>query len=98
MAETEQIDGAGIQKAAQGGVGVPGSGPTEKALTALSGVRERLMAIPAQKRTWLIASVVFLAAMCAAMVWFAGRPDWRILFTGLDGKDAQQVAQELAAA
>jgi flagellar M-ring protein FliF len=99
MAETEQIDGAGIQKAAaQGGVGVPGSGPAEKALTALSGVRERLMAIPAQKRTWLIASVVFLAAMCAAMVWFAGRPDWRILFTGLDGKDVQQVAQELAAA
>lgn len=97
MAETEQ-GGAGIQKAAQGGAGVPGSGPAEKALTMLSAMRERLMAIPPQKRTWLIASAVFLAAMCAAMVWFAGRPDWRILFTGLDGKDAQQVAQELAAA
>jgi flagellar M-ring protein FliF len=98
MAETEQTGGAGIQKAAQAGAGVPGSGPAEKALTMLSAMRERLMAIPAQKRTWLIASVVFLAAMCAAMIWFAGRPDWRILFTGLDGKDAQQVAQELAAA
>jgi flagellar M-ring protein FliF len=98
MAETEQTGGAGIQKAAQAGAGVPGSGPAEKALTMLSTMRERLMAMPAQKRTWLIASAVFLAAMCAAMVWFAGRPDWRILFTGLDGKDAQQVAQELAAA
>jgi flagellar M-ring protein FliF len=41
---------------------------------------------------------VFLAAMCAAMIWFAGRPDWRVLFSGLDGKDVQQVSQELAAA
>jgi flagellar M-ring protein FliF len=59
---------------------------------------ERLKAMPAGKRTWLIASGVFLAAMCAGMVWFAGRPDWRVLFSGLDGKDVQQVAQELSAA
>ena len=56
------------------------------------------MAMPAGKRTWLIASAVFLAAMCAGTVWFAGRPDWRVLFSGLDGKDVQQVSQELAAA
>jgi flagellar M-ring protein FliF len=41
---------------------------------------------------------VFLAAMCAGMLWFAGRPDWRVLFSGLDGKDVQQVSQELTAA
>jgi flagellar M-ring protein FliF len=64
----------------------------------VSAMRERLMAMPAQKRTWLIASILFLAAMCAGMIWFAERPDWRILFSGLDGKDSQQVAQELAAA
>ncbi len=56
------------------------------------------MAMPPGKRTWLIASVVFLAAMCAGMLWFAERPDWRVLFSGLDGKDVQQVSQELAAA
>jgi flagellar M-ring protein FliF len=61
-------------------------------------MRERLMAMPAGKRTWLIASGVFLAAICVAMIWFAGRPDWRVLFSGLDGKDVQQVEQELAAA
>jgi flagellar M-ring protein FliF len=64
----------------------------------VSAMRERVMAMPAQRRTWLIASAVFLAAMCAGMIWFAERPDWRVLFSGLDGKDAQQVAQELAAA
>jgi flagellar M-ring protein FliF len=61
-------------------------------------MRERLMAMPAGKRTWLIAAGVFLAAVCAGMAWFAGRPDWRVLFSGLDGKDVQQVSQELAAA
>jgi len=97
MAETEQAGGAGIQRAAQGGAGVSG-GPAEKVLAMLSAMRERVMAMPAGKRTWLIASAVFVAAMCAGMIWFAERPDWRVLFSGLDGKDSQQVAQELAAA
>jgi flagellar M-ring protein FliF len=63
-----------------------------------SAMRERLMAMPAAKRTWLLAAGLFLAAVCAGMIWFAGRPDWRVLFNGLDAKDVQQVSQELAAA
>lgn len=98
MAETEQVGGAGMQRAGQAGAGVSGVGPAEKALAMVSAMRTRLMAMPAGKRTWLIASAVFLAAMCAGMAWFAGRPDWRVLFSGLDGKDMQQVSQELAAA
>jgi flagellar M-ring protein FliF len=97
MAETEQVGGAGMQRAGQAGAGA-GGGPAEKALAMAAGMRERLMAMPAGKRTWLIASGVFLAAICAGMMWFAGRPDWRVLFSGLDGKDVQQVSQELAAA
>jgi flagellar M-ring protein FliF len=98
MAETEQVGGAGMQRAGQTNAGITGGGPAEKALAMASGMRERLMAMPAGKRTWLIASAVFLAAMCAGMIWFAERPDWRVLFSGLDGKDVQQVSQELAAA
>ncbi|MCU1250904.1 MAG: flagellar M-ring protein FliF [Edaphobacter sp.] len=98
MAETEQVGGAGMQRAGEGGAGLAGGGPAEKALAMAAAMRERLMAMPAGKRTWLIASGVFLAAMCAGMIWFAGRPDWRVLFSGLDGKDVQQVSQELAAA
>jgi flagellar M-ring protein FliF len=97
MAETERTGGVGMQRAAQGGA-VASEGPAEKALAMVSAMRERLMAMPTQKRTWLIASVLFLAAMCAGMIWFAERPDWRVLFSGLDGKDSQQVSQELAAA
>src|SRR5260370_20737341 len=98
MAETEQVGGAGMQRVGEAGAGVTSGGPAEKALAMAAAMRERLMAMPAGKRTWLIASGVFLAAMCAGMVWFAGRPDWRVLFRGLDGKDVQQVWEELAAA
>jgi flagellar M-ring protein FliF len=98
MAETEQVGGVGMQRTGQAGANVAGGGPAEKALAIASAMRGRLMAMPAGKRTWLIASAVFLAAMCAGMIWFAERPDWRVLFSGLDGKDVQQVSQELAAA
>jgi flagellar M-ring protein FliF len=98
MAETEQVGGAGMQRAGQTSASVAGGGPAEKALAMAAAMRERLKAMPAGKRTWLIASAVFLAAVCAGMMWFAGRPDWRVLFSGLDGKDVQQVSQELAAA
>ena len=63
-----------------------------------SALRDRLMEMPSAKRTWLIASAAFLAAVCVGMMWFAQRPDWKTLFNGLDGKDTQQVSQELAAA
>jgi flagellar M-ring protein FliF len=44
------------------------------------------------------ASALLVAAICAGMVWYAGRTDWRVLFSGLDSKDTQQIAQELTAA
>jgi flagellar M-ring protein FliF len=99
MAEADQAGTAGLQRSAQGGgAAVVGGGPTEKILAMVAGIRQRMMALPTGKRNWLLASVAFLAAMCVGMAWYAGRPDWRVLFSGLDGKDVQQVSQELAAA
>lgn len=98
MAETEQAGGAGMQRAGQIGAAATSGSPLENAMAMASTARQRLKEMPAGKRTCLIATAAFLAAMCAAMVWFAGRPDWRVLFSGLEGKDVQQVSQELAAA
>ena len=99
MAETEQAEAAGLQRVGQAGATGGGAAtPGGKALAMVDGLRQRVMALPAGKRTWLIASVAFLAAVCAGMMWYAGRTDWRVLFSGLDGKDVQQVSQELAAA
>ena len=97
MAEKEQMGGTEIQRSAQGATAEP-EGSLEKAQAVALAAWQRLMALPAAKRNWLIASVLFLAAVCAGMMWFAGRPDWRVLFSGLEGKDVQQVSQELSAA
>ncbi len=73
-------------------------GPAEKALAMAVGDARAGDGNAGGEADVVDCSAAFLAAMCAAMVWFAGRPDWRVLFSGLDGKDVQQVSQELAAA
>ncbi len=74
------------------------SGAGQRALAVVAQARGKFEAMPAQRRTWLMAGGAMLLAAIAAMVWYAGRPDYRVLYSGLDGKDVQQVAQELGAA
>ncbi len=69
-----------------------------KGLALVSQARVRFGALPERRRQWLMVGAGLLIASVAAMVWYAGRPDWRVLFSGLDGKDVAQVSQELAAA
>ena len=76
----------------------PQSGPAQRALMVVSQARGHLAAMPAGRRSWLLGGGTMLLAVVAAMVWYAGRPDWRVLFSGLENKDVQQVAQELGAA
>ena len=90
---------AGISKTQEGtGVGGIAGFSLERVMPALKALRIRVMGLPAGKRNWLTASILFLVAVCAGMAWYAGRSDWRVLFSGLDGKDVQQVTQELAGA
>lgn len=93
MAEKEQQQGAALEKVDRAGASAAG-----RAMAEVSALRERVMSLPAGKRTWLVAAVAFVAAMAAAMAWYAGRTDWKPLFNGLEGRDVQQVSQELAAA
>ena len=80
-----------MAEAEQGGV-------AEKTLAVMAQARGKFEAMPPQRRTWLVASGAMFLAVVAAMVWYAGRPDYRVLYSGLDGKDLQQVTQELGAA
>jgi flagellar M-ring protein FliF len=95
MAETVQTEGGELQRAESA---IPASGMVARAAAAVSSVRDRVMSLPAGRRNSLLAFTAFIAAMAVAMMWYAGRRDWKPLFTGLDGKDVQQVSQELAAA
>lgn len=97
MAETAQ--GAGIErKPAAGAAGNATPGPAERVLNALKNIGERLTTLPPGKRNALIASVAVVLAVCSGIAWYVGRPDWKVLFSGLDSKDIQQVSGELAAA
>ncbi|QHN03921.1 flagellar M-ring protein FliF [Granulicella sp. WH15] len=78
--------------------GTTSGGVMQQANKLLSGARTRWGAIPDQRRPWMIAGVAMIAALVAGMFWYAERPDWRVLFSGLESKDTQQVSQELAAA
>jgi hypothetical protein len=102
MADTGQVETAGLQKAGVNATGAAGGAaattPAAKAVAMATAMQERVMALPVGKRNGLLASVAFLTAVVAAMIWYVGRTDWRVLFTGLDGKDVQQVSQELGAA
>ncbi|HKF46279.1 MAG TPA: flagellar basal-body MS-ring/collar protein FliF [Terracidiphilus sp.] len=51
-----------------------------------------------QQRTWAIVSGALLGALAVFLVWYAFRPDWRVLYADLDPEDARQVGQELTAA
>ena len=67
--------------------------------TVLAGkTRAWLAAMHPARRRQLGAAVLFGGAVIAALFWYANRPDWRPLYSGLESKDLQQVAQELSAA
>ncbi|QNI35267.1 flagellar basal-body MS-ring/collar protein FliF [Edaphobacter albus] len=98
MSETTQEERSGLQRAAEPAMSIPGHTAVDR-LTSIAGeLWSKVSGLPTGKRTWLMASITFIAAVAIAMVWYAGRKDWRMLFTGLDGRDAQQVSQELASA
>ncbi len=61
-------------------------------------LRSTIGALPAERRRWLGAGLLLIVAVVAGMSWYTTRPDWRVLFSGLDAKDVQSVSQELAAA
>jgi flagellar M-ring protein FliF len=64
----------------------------------VNNLTERLRLIAPERRPWLIAAATMIVAVTAGMMWYASRPDWRTLFSGLESKDMQQVESELAAA
>ena len=77
---------------------LPAGGATQQVVEGFRHARERVMALPVRRRNLLLGGGLFVLAGCAALMWFWQRPDWRVLFSGLDGKDVQTVSSELAAA
>ncbi|HUZ04495.1 MAG TPA: flagellar basal-body MS-ring/collar protein FliF [Acidobacteriaceae bacterium] len=60
--------------------------------------RERAGVFSGRQQLGMAASVAILLAAVGGMLWLAVKPDMRVLLSGLEAKDAQQVEQELGLA
>lgn len=50
-----------------------------------------------RQRMSLVVSAALTVAAVGSIVWWARQPSWTVLYTGVDGKEAQQIVQELQA-
>lgn len=68
----------------------------EERLTAnTQALRARFGNMSPRQRWGLLASAAVLLVVGGGMIWLAFRPDMRVLMSGLEARDAQQVEQEL---
>ncbi|HET9099292.1 MAG TPA: flagellar basal-body MS-ring/collar protein FliF [Acidobacteriaceae bacterium] len=85
------------------------STPTPSSAIVKTGIEERLSAntralrarfgnMSSRQRWAFLASLAVLLAVGGGMIWLAVRPDMRVLMSGLEARDAQQVEQELTEA
>ena len=79
---------------------VSGTGmvPMRRAVEVVGGLRVRWGALGVGRRRSLSAGMVLVVLSALGLAWYMGRPDWRVLFSGLEGRDVAQVSQELGAA
>ncbi len=96
MAEAGQNPGTGLEKQPAPFGAELAFGPKLGALATHIG--QRLRAMPARQRVWLGVTALIATGVAVAMLWLAMRPDWRVLYSGMDAKDMQQVGSQLAAA
>jgi flagellar M-ring protein FliF len=73
-------------------------GGAAQAMAIVARGRAAFASMPQPKRTRLIAGAMLIAAACAAVAWWGSRTEWKTLYSGMEGRDAQQVEGELAAA
>ena len=73
-------------------------GGMAQVMAVVSRGRAAFTAMPQPKRTRLIVCAMVIAAACAAVAWWGSKTDWKTLYSGMEGRDVQQVEGELAAA
>jgi flagellar M-ring protein FliF len=73
--------------------------PLDERLIALTGVvANRLKGMSSQQRLWTILSGGVALLALTGVLWYASRPDWRVLYAGLDPQDSREMATQLTAA
>lgn len=76
----------------------PGTALERRFVAGTQALHQRLSALPGRQRWIMLGSICLLLAIAGGMLYLAFRPDMRVLLSGLEARDAQQVEQELTAA
>ncbi|MGA9672447.1 MAG: flagellar basal-body MS-ring/collar protein FliF [Terracidiphilus sp.] len=88
--------GTQLQKSAPATPGQPGLTDRLAGLWALGRVHWAEMQAP--QRVWTIVAGLLIASLTGGLIWYAMRPDWKVLYANLDPEDARQTGQVLTQA
>lgn len=75
-----------------------GATPDQGAAALWSNAKAAYGRLDARQRLWAAVAAGLVLAAAAGLLWYAARPDWRVLYTGLDAGDAREIAASLTAA
>jgi flagellar M-ring protein FliF len=78
---------------------IPGKAPMGSGL-GLVWTRGRILwaGMEPRQRAWATTAAALLAGLAGFLIWYAVRPDWRVLYADLDPDDARQIGQALTQA
>ena len=88
--------GTQLQKNAPAPPGQPELTDRMAALWTLG--RVRWAGMQTVQRVWAVVAALLIAALTGGLIWYAMRPDWRVLYANLDPEDARQTGQVLTQA
>jgi flagellar M-ring protein FliF len=57
-----------------------------------------LLRLDSRQRLWAVLTGVLVFGAAGGLIWYAARPDWRVLYAGLDPRDAREIAAGLTSA
>jgi flagellar M-ring protein FliF len=76
----------------------PGAVPEARALALWRSAKAAAASLEPRQRLWAAAAAGSVLALAAGLIWYAARPDLRVLYAGLDAQDAREIASALTAA
>lgn len=75
-----------------------GSTTASRGQAVVAALHERWTAMEPARRLLLALSIAALLTLSGISVWWSSRPDWRVVFSGMDGRDTAMLQQQLTAA
>lgn len=75
-----------------------GATPDNRAATLWANAAAAVGRLDPRQRLWAALAAGLVLAAAAGLLWYAARPDWRVLYTNLDAQDAREIASSLTVA